>query len=82
MIEKAVILSEGNELKPSDFIWNQGIADRNSETANYNLEANERLLIEKALKNYNNNIKLTAQKLGINRTTLYNKMRKHDISSV
>ena len=48
-------------------------------TPDFNLEENEKILIGKALKRYGNNKKLTAQMLGINRATLYNKMRRHGI---
>ena len=48
----------------------------------YNLEESEKHMIKKALMAFKNNKKLTAQKLGINRTTLYNKMKRHGLESL
>jgi len=78
-IEKAVLLGEGLLLKPADFISPSRFLEAASEKEDYNLEVHEKRLIGKALEKYGNNKKLTAQKLGINRTTLYNKMKKHGI---
>lgn len=79
LVEKAVLLSESQILTPADFVANSGFQDINTEIPDYNLGENEKILIVKALKRYGNNKKLTAQMLGINRATLYNKMRKHGI---
>ena len=81
-VEKAVLLSEESLLKPSDFESNQVNHDPGNETAGYSLESNERNLILKALKRTGNNKKMTARILGINRTTLYNKMKKYGIGQV
>ncbi len=43
------------------------------------LEGPEKLLIERALAHHNGNRKMTAESLGINRSTLFNKMRKFDL---
>ena len=82
VIEKAVLLSEGPTLKPADFVIHPGVGEPRNGVEEFNLEENEKKLIGKALKAFGNNKKLTAQKMGINRTTLYNKMRKHGIKSV
>jgi DNA-binding NtrC family response regulator len=78
VVEKAVLLAEGNVLGPGDFELNAGNMDPYS-MPGYSLEEHEKHLIVKALKAFSNNKKLTARELGINRTTLYNKMRKHGI---
>jgi len=82
LVEKAVLLSEGQLLKPADFVIPTGFRDRQSDLQEFNLEENEKMLITKALKTFGNNKKLTARELGINRTTLYNKMRKHGLESL
>ena len=82
VIEKAVLLAEGLTLKPADFVINPGLGEPPTEGEEFNLEESEKRLIGKALKAFGNNKKLTAQKMGINRTTLYNKMRKHGFKSV
>ena len=43
------------------------------------LLAPEKSLIEHALAHHKGNRKLTAETLGINRSTLFNKMRKFDL---
>ena len=82
VVEKAVILSEGPLLKPEDFVINTGFRDRQTDHQEFNLEENEKIIIRKALLTFGNNKKLTARELGINRTTLYNKMRKHGFESL
>jgi len=79
VIEKAILLSEGAVLKPADFITNSRFQEAKNESPGFNLDANEKVIIGKALEQYGNNKKLTAQMLGINRTTLYNKMKKHGL---
>ena len=81
VVEKAVLLSEGTLLKPADFVSTSGSGKKQTELQEFNLEENEKMLIMKALKAFGNNKKLTARELGINRTTLYNKLRKHGIES-
>ena len=78
VVEKAVLLSDGNILGPADF-ESSSVYREPDPVRGYNLEEHEKQLIEKALKAYSNNKKMTARELGINRTTLYNKMRKHGI---
>jgi DNA-binding NtrC family response regulator len=82
MVEKAVLLADGPILKPADFVLNPGLSESRNREEEFNLEESEKRLIGKALKAFGNNKKLTAQKLGINRTTLYNKMRKHGFESL
>jgi len=81
-VEKAVIMADGVTLKPSDFILQPAPAGSGTGEEYYNLEEHEKRMITKALKAFGNNKKLTAQKLGINRATLYNKMRKYGIESL
>jgi DNA-binding NtrC family response regulator len=76
VVEKAVLLSEGTVLGPADFESYKGYQEQSGEKG-YNLEEHEKDLIGKALRAFGHNKKLTAQELGINRTTLYNKLKKH-----
>ncbi|MCK4988919.1 MAG: sigma-54-dependent Fis family transcriptional regulator [Bacteroidales bacterium] len=82
VVEKAVLLSEGALLKPADFVTNMGSREMPTDVQEFNLEENEKMIILRALKAFGNNKKLTARELGINRTTLYNKMRKHGFESL
>ncbi len=79
-IEKAVILSEKDvisniSLSPEQVSgMNQGLA-----ASSLNLEENERSVIARALREEQGNISATAKVLGINRSTLYQKMKKYGL---
>ena len=45
----------------------------------FNLMQHEKMLIDKALKKFGGNMSRTARELGINRSTLYEKIRKHEL---
>ncbi|MDX9854188.1 MAG: sigma-54 dependent transcriptional regulator, partial [Tenuifilaceae bacterium] len=74
--ERAVILSNSTELSLPDF----GIEHQNTVSSNpYNLAHNERQVIASAIKHCNGNLKQAAQELGINRSTLYDKIKKYGL---
>ncbi len=76
-MERAVILCEGNVLKPADFLLttkNEISFDAGPET----LDEMEYLMVTKALNQHNGNYSAAANQLGISRQTLYNKMKKFD----
>ncbi|MFW6351287.1 MAG: helix-turn-helix domain-containing protein, partial [Bacteroidota bacterium] len=76
-IEKAVILSESNILKPDDFFL-RPVTGSHTESLNttLSLEEMEKQLVTAALENHPGNITAAAAQLGITRQTLYNKMKK------
>lgn len=78
-IEKAVILSENNILRASDFILNNPIINSFTKNTPKTLDEIEREAILSSLANNNGNIKDTAKELGIARQTLYNKMQKYNL---
>ena len=78
-IEKAVIMSEGNQLKANDFLFTGKAQLKNMDIETFNLTENEKQIIQKAVHKFKGNISLTAKELGINRSTLYDKMKKYDI---
>jgi two-component system, NtrC family, response regulator HydG len=77
-IEKAVILCESDSITAIDIGTNEP-SGQFILTASFNLLENEKLLIRKALEKNNGNISLTARELGINRSTIYEKLRKYGI---
>ena len=77
-IEKAVILSGRQVLEAGDFQF-YSRSDRTAQMQSYNLEENEKKLIGQALRKFNGNISQSAKELGINRSTLYDKMKKYDL---
>lgn len=76
-IEKAVILSEGERLRSSDFI----LMDNDVTLLNLTetLEEMEKKMIISTLKKNNFNQVVTSEQLGITRQTLYNKIKKYGI---
>ncbi len=74
-MERAVILVEGNVLKPDDFLLS---AKKVSATENgpETLEEMERQMILKALETHDGNYSAAAEQLGVSRQTLYNKLKK------
>lgn len=77
-IEKAFILSEKDELEPALLVPDRATS-HTGPTPSFNLEENERQVIARALEQFRGNISLTAEKLGINRSTLYTKIRKYGL---
>jgi len=76
-IEKAVILSDSAQLKPSDFVFSSS-SDRQLHYE-MTLEDMEKRMISESIKKHYNNISVIAEKLGITRQTLYNKMKKYGL---
>jgi two-component system, NtrC family, response regulator HydG len=78
IIERAIILSESNILKPDDFLIERlGIRTKVSDVLN--MEEVERQTILNGLERNRRNMTRTAEELGMARTTLYRKMKKYDI---
>jgi len=76
-IEKAVIMSDASVLKPSDFLFHA--SQRGVVHTDITLEEMEKGVIFECLKRYGSNMSQVAEKLGITRQTLYNKIRKYDL---
>ncbi len=79
-IERSAIMSEANELQPSDFFFTT--ASNKDETfvlSNYNLENVEKEVIMKVLREHNGNITQAAKELGLTRTSLYRRMEKYGL---
>jgi transcriptional regulator with PAS, ATPase and Fis domain len=79
LIEKAVILSDGSQLKISDDMLTPTVKVKIDKAESFNLEENEKEVIEKALKAFKGNMSKTAIELGINRSTLYEKIKKYEL---
>lgn len=79
-IERAVILSESQVLRPQDFFFsvrekeNKGLS-----FDSYNLEDVEKTVIRQVLEKYKGNISSAARELGLTRTSLYRRMEKYGI---
>jgi DNA-binding NtrC family response regulator len=74
-IEKAVILSESQVLKPED-LYLKHPSSVNSVDSFTTLEEMENQMIQQALEKNNGNFTAAAEQLGITRQTLYNRFKK------
>lgn len=74
-IEKAIILCEGDMIRPKDIFVKQTWRPQLSTTVP-NLEEVERQAIETAIRQNDGNLTATAEQLGISRQTLYNKIKR------
>ena len=77
-IEKSVILADDNSLTPAN-IQIRNKVSLSPEPDEFNLDVHEKILIAKAMERFRGNISVAARRLGINRSTLYEKIRKYDL---
>jgi len=76
-VERALILSDGASLEPSDFRLTASSTQDDAPTLN--LEASERRLVTEALRKAGGNISHAAASLGITRAALYRRIEKFDL---
>src|SRR3954453_3643011 len=77
-IERAVLLSQGEGVRPSDL----GLSDKRESTSSIeemSLEEVESLLIRKTLSRYSGNISHAAEALGLSRSALYRRIQKYGL---
>lgn len=74
-MERSVILSDGNVLKPSDFLLHTKSL-QSFDNGPITLDEMEQQMISKALDQHGGNYSAAAEQLGISRQTLYNKLKK------
>ena len=79
-IEKAVIMAEDNILKPDDFTLSDKVKKSGRISSSFNLSENEKQLIESAIEAFDGNMSRVARELGINRSTLYEKIKRYNTS--
>jgi len=77
-LEKAVILSEKGMISSFSFTP-RAESDTLAATSSLNLEIHENNVIQQALREQQGNVSAAAKVLGINRSTLYQKMKKYGI---
>ena len=84
VIERAVILSTGNEIGPESLLFSgapqQADPDMETATGNLSIADMEKRLITKVLGNTSWRKTEAARILGINRTTLHNKIREYALA--
>lgn len=77
-MEKGIILSGDGDIRP-EHLFPQGTKTRASAPASLKLEEQEKFLVEKAIAEHAGNITSAARALGINRSTLYQKINKYGL---
>lgn len=81
-VERAVIMSENETITPHDFLLTQPpalSADDALIFEDYNLEAVEKTVIQKAIRKHTGNISQAAHELGLTRSALYRRLEKHGL---
>jgi two-component system, NtrC family, response regulator HydG len=80
-MERAVIMSEGEELSASDLIFSpiESPVTEEKEPLDFNLNAVEKSTILRVIEKHNGNISRAAKELGLTRTALYRRLSKYDI---
>ncbi len=77
-IEKAVILSDGNTIDEQDISGNMSVAEKPMDGVQ-TISEMERRLIEKTIRECDDNLSQVASRLGVSRQTLYNKIKKYGL---
>lgn len=77
-IERAVILNEGNTIQSADLLLS-GAKPPEKNNAPMTMDEMEKNFIQQSLEANENNVSLTARTLGLTRTALYRRMKKHGL---
>jgi two-component system response regulator HydG len=79
-LERAVIMSDGQVLQPTDFFFGDPEKPEDGLTLDtFNLEEAEKTLIRKTLSKYGGNISHAAKELGLSRSALYRRLEKYGL---
>jgi len=84
-VERAIILAEGNVLRPQDFTFSAMEVPRPMQAlpdypaGPLQLQEVEKNTILRVIERHNGNITKAAKELGITRTALYRRLEKHDL---
>jgi DNA-binding NtrC family response regulator len=80
-IERAVIMSDKNNLMSEDFFFLSQSGDVSEEQRNESLDLDEveKSTIRKAINKHNGNISKAAKELGLTRASLYRRLEKHGL---
>ena len=80
-IERGVIMSDGHEIKVTDFnLISRPVANDDIEKFdNLNLQDIEKMLVEKALDKHEGNVSKAAKELGLTRAALYRRLEKFNL---
>lgn len=74
-VERALVVSRGDEIRASDFAFQF----QTEPTSGRTLDDIERAHIERVLRETQHNVSRAARVLDIDRTTVYNKLKRYDL---
>src|SRR6266516_1224654 len=78
-VERAVLMTEGGRVQARDFGLGGGSGDGAGALDQMSLEAVERVLIQKALTRAAGNVSEAAKALGLSRSALYRRLKRHGL---
>ena len=82
VLERAVIMSDGSELKTEDLVFSsieQSSTNTSLESTSLNLDELEKNAILKVLEKHRGNVSKSAKELGITRAALYRRLEKYEL---
>lgn len=78
-VERAVILNDGKVIQSADLLISGGNVISKKEQQGLTLDDMEKQFIQQSLAEHNGNVTTTARALGMTRTALYRRMKKHEL---
>lgn len=78
-VERAVILNEGRILENADMLISNVLKPNKAGSKPQTLDEMEKLFIQQSLEDNQGNVTTTARNLGMTRTALYRRMKKHGL---
>ncbi len=78
-IERAVLLGEGDTIHAGDLVATSAPTAPPARAARFDLDENERAMIEAALREHRHNVSHAAAALGLSRGALYRRMARHGL---
>jgi DNA-binding NtrC family response regulator len=78
-VERAVILSDGKSIQSAELLIGGNIPTLKKETSPLTMDDMEKQFIIQSLKDHDGHVSNTAKTMGVTRTALYRRMKKHGI---
>jgi DNA-binding NtrC family response regulator len=78
-VERAVLMTQGPEIKAGDLGLRAGSADAAAKLDDMSLEEVEAFLIKKALARFDGNVSRAAEALGLSRSALYRRLQRYGL---
>jgi DNA-binding NtrC family response regulator len=78
-IQRAVLMAQGIQITPNELGLTAKLSCEINDYDNMTLEQVEKILIENAINRYDGNMKKTAEKLGIARSSLYRRIERYGL---